>query len=143
MTPEILSRMIRATVLPEYEGGAMPKVSIADSLSDWEGLLVSAGSLSLDDALLSENLEELRALLDQAKELHARRMHLEGERRAAARALAQTTEQAKTVAIRIRSKLKGVYGHTSGQLIGFGIKPRPLARDDSPPEPFSEVFKKE
>jgi hypothetical protein len=121
----------------------MPKVSIADSLSDWEGLLASAGSLSLDDALLGENLEELRALLDQAKELHALRMHLEGERRAAARALAQTTEQAKTVASRIRSKLKGVYGPNSSQLIRFGVNPRPLARDDSPPEPFSEIFKKE
>src|SRR5436305_15263447 len=99
--------MNRATRLAGYEGGAMPKVSIAESLSDWEGLLASAGSLSLDDALLGENLEELRALLDQAKELHALRMHLEGERRAAAQALAQT-EQAKTVASRIRSKPNGV-----------------------------------
>lgn len=39
----------------------MPKAAIADSLSDWEGLLASAGSLSLDDALLGENLEELRS----------------------------------------------------------------------------------
>ncbi len=121
----------------------MPKAAIADSLSDWEGLLASAGSLSLDDALLGENLEELRALLEQAKELHAQGMRLEGERRAAARALAETTGQAKTLAGRIRSKLKGVYGHTSGQLIRFGVKPRPLARGDSPPEPFLEVFKKE
>jgi hypothetical protein len=135
--------MIPATRLAGSEGGAMPKVAIAESLSDWEGLLASAGSLSLDDALLSENLGELRALLDQAKELHALRMHLEGERRAAARALAQTTEQAKTVASRIRSKLKGVYGPNSSQLIRFGVNPRPLARGDSPPEPFSEIFKKE
>jgi hypothetical protein len=82
------------------------------------------GALPLDDALLGENLEELRTLLEQAKELHALRMRLEGERRAAAKALAETTRQAKTVASQIRSKLKGVYGHASPLLIGFGIKPR-------------------
>jgi hypothetical protein len=121
----------------------MPKAAIADSLSDWEGLLTSASGLPLDDALLGENLEELGTLLEQAKELHARRMRLEGERRAAAQALAETTQQAKTIASRIRSKLKGVYGYTSPQLIRFGIKPRPLARGDSTPAPYSAVFKKE
>jgi hypothetical protein len=121
----------------------MPKAAIADSLSDWEGLLTSASDLPLDDALLGENLEELRTLLERAKELYALRMRLEGERRAAAQALAETSEQAKTIASRIRSKLKGVYGHTSGQLIRFGMKPRPLARGDSPREPWPSAFKKE
>jgi hypothetical protein len=118
----------------------MPKAAIADSLSDWEGLLTSASDLPLDDALLGENLEELRTLLERAKELYALRMRLEGERRAAAQALAETSEQAKTIASRIRSKLKGVYGHTSGQLIRFGMKPRPLAaatRRESPGLPRS------
>jgi hypothetical protein len=121
----------------------MPKVSIAESLSDWEGLLTNAGGLPLDEALLGENLEELRTLLGQAKELYALRMRLEGERRAAAQALAETTEQAKTIASRIRSKLKGVYGFNSSQLIRFGVKPRPLARGDSPPKPDGATFKKE
>ena len=130
-------------VSPEHEGGAMPKAAIADSLSDWEGLLTSASGLPLDDRVMREQLEELRTLLAQAKELHARRMQLEGERRAIAQALVEITAQAKTMASRIRSKLKGVYGHTSGQLIRFGMKPRPLARDDSPPKPYSAAFKKE
>ncbi len=121
----------------------MPKVAIAESLSDWEGLLTSASAVPLDDALLGENLEELRTLLEQAKELYALRMRLEGERRAAAQALAETTEQAKTIASRIRSTLKGVYGFNSSQLIRFGVKPRPLARGDSPPSPDSAMFKKE
>ena len=119
----------------------MPKVSIAESLSDWEGLLTSAGSASLDDALVGEHLEELRTLLEQAKELYARRMRLEGERRAAARALAETTEQAKMVASRLRSTLKGVYGYTNPQIIRFGAKPRPLARGDSPRKPDAAAFK--
>jgi hypothetical protein len=121
----------------------MPKVAIAESLSDWEGLVSSASGVPFDDALVSEQLKELRTLLTQAKELHARRMQLEGERRAIARALAEITGQAKTIAGRIRSKLKGVYGPNSSQLIRFGIKPRPPARGDSPPEPFASVFKKE
>jgi hypothetical protein len=121
----------------------MPKVAIAESLSDWEGLLTSASAVPLDDALLGEQLEELRTLLEQAKELRARRMQLEGERRAAARALEEITGQAKTIASRIRSKLKGVYGPNSSQLIRFGIKPRPLARGDAPPKPASSFFKKE
>ena len=121
----------------------MPKVAIAESLSDWEGLLTSASAVPVDDDLLGDNLEELRTLLEQAKELYALRMRLEGERRAAAQALAETTEQAKTIASRIRSTLKGVYGFNSSQLIRFGVKPRPLARGDSPPTPDSAAFKKE
>ncbi|HEY0555501.1 MAG TPA: hypothetical protein VGG20_14665 [Thermoanaerobaculia bacterium] len=121
----------------------MPKVAVAESLSDWEGLVTSASSASLDDSLLGEHLEELRALLKQAKKLHARRQRLEGERRATAKALAETTEQAKTVASRIRSKLKGVYGPNSSQLVRFGMKPRPLARNDSPPKPVPGAFKEE
>jgi len=121
----------------------MPKVAIAESLSDWESLVASASGLSFDDALVSENLAELRTLLEKAKELHVQRMRLEGERRATARALAEITEQAKIIASRIRSKLKGVYGPNSSQLIRFGIRPRPLARSDSPPEPFSSAFKEE
>ena len=121
----------------------MPKVAIADSLSDWEGLLTSASGIPFDDALLGEQLEELRTLLEQAKGLHARRMELEGERRATAQALEEITAQAKTMASQIRSKLKGVYGPDSSQLIRFGIKPRPLARGDTPPEPSSSFFKKE
>ena len=70
-------------------------------------------------------------------------MYLEGERRATAQALQEITVRAKSVAARIRSKLKGVYGLTSRQLIRFGIKPRPLARGDSPPKPFDSAFKKE
>ena len=97
----------------------MPKVAIAESLSDWEGLITSASGASLDDSLLGEHVEELRALLKQAKKLHARRQRLEGERRATAQALAETTEQAKTVASRIRSKLKGVYGPASRQLVAW------------------------
>jgi cell division septum initiation protein DivIVA len=121
----------------------MPKVAIAESLSAWEGLLTSAGDLPLEDRVLSEELEELRTLLEKAKELHARRMQLEGERRAAAQALEEITRQAKTAASRVRSKLKGAYGPNSSQLIRFGIKPRPLARGDAPPEPLSSLFKKE
>ncbi|HET9210630.1 MAG TPA: hypothetical protein VFR03_09540 [Thermoanaerobaculia bacterium] len=121
----------------------MPKVAIAESLSDWEGLLTSASGIPFDDALLSGELQELRTLLTRAKELHARRMQLEGERRAAARALEEITAQAKTMAGRIRSKLKGVYGPNSSQLIRFGIKPRPLARGAAPPSPSSSFFKKE
>jgi hypothetical protein len=119
----------------------MPKVAVTESLSDWEGLVTSAGDLPLDDSVLSESLAELRTLLEQAKELHARRMYLEGERRATAQALQEITAQAKTVAGRIRSKLKGVYGLTSRQLVRFGIKPRPPARGDAPPEPFDSAFK--
>ncbi len=121
----------------------MPKVAIAESLSDWEGLVSSASDLPLDELVLSEQLAELRTLLVQAKALYARRMQLEGERRAAAQALTEITGQAKTVASRIRSKLKGIYGPNSSQLIRFGIKPRPLARGDAPPKPFSSLFKKE
>lgn len=121
----------------------MPKAAIAESLSDWEGLVTSASSASLDDALLGKDLEELRTLLKQAKKLHARRQRLEGERRAAAQALAVTTEQAKTIASQIRAKLKGAYGHTSSQLIRFGMKPRPLARGDAPPKPAPGVFREE
>jgi hypothetical protein len=120
----------------------MPKVAIAESLVDLEGLVTSAEALPLEDDVLGSQLDELRTLVARAKELYVLRNRLEGERRAAAQALAETTAQAKMIASRIRSKLKGVFGHTNSQLLRFGIKPRPPARGDAPREPYPAAFKK-
>ena len=119
----------------------MPKVAIAESLSDWEGLLTSASAIPFDDALLSEQLAEFRTLLEQAKGLHARRMHLEGERRAAAQALEEITGRAKTMASRIRSKLKGSTARpaaSSSASESSRARPPVETRRRSRPPPFSK-----
>jgi hypothetical protein len=114
----------------------MPKVALAESMSDWETLIANAGAHASDIPELGQNLEALRAVLEHAKETYARQQRLEGERRLATQTLAEDKARGKELAMLIRSHLRGIYGANSARLPAFGMKPRPLAKGDSPPRPF-------
>ena len=113
----------------------MPKVALADSLLDWETLIANASVHEADDALLAHNLAQLRDLLKHAQETAAQRAHLDAERQLATQVLAKDTIRGKKLAERVRHALRASYGATSPRLVGFGMKPRPLAKGASPPEP--------
>ena len=110
----------------------MPKVALADSTIDWETLLANA-SQHADQPGLGERLDELRTVLARTRELDIRRARLTGERQQATQELAAAKEEGKRLASRIRSQLKAMYGATNGRLAGFGMKPRPSAKDASLP----------
>jgi hypothetical protein len=111
----------------------MPKVALAESLVDWQTLIANASVHAADDVQLGEHLEQLRVILQRAQETEALRLRLEAERQTATRMLTDAKIQGKKMTSRIRSKLKAIYGTTSDQLIGFGIRPRPSARGEARP----------
>jgi hypothetical protein len=114
----------------------MPKVALAVSLSDWEALIANASAHASDIPELGRNLEALRAVLEHAKETYARQQWLEGERQLATQTLEEDKARGKELAMLIRSHLRGIYGANSARLPAFGMKPRPLAKGDSPPKPL-------
>lgn len=116
----------------------MPKIALADSLLDWENLIGTASLIAEEfpeaQDLFGDLLGELRTEMGRARELDNRREQLQAERQEATRQLGKSRERSKELARRIRAHLKGIYGSSNPQLVQFGIKPRPLARGDSPPK---------
>ena len=111
----------------------MPKVSHAQTALDWDRLIENARRHA-DLPGVGEQLAELEALLNRARELHARRARLRAESQTATRELADTERRGKVLTGRIRSLLKAVYGTTNDGLLAFGVRPRPIARGDKPSE---------
>jgi hypothetical protein len=111
----------------------MPKVSHAQTVMDWHRLIENARQHA-DLPGVGEQLAELEALLNRARELHARRARLRAESQVATRELADTEQRGKVLTGRIRSLLKAVYGTTNDGLLAFGVRPRPIARGDKPSE---------
>jgi hypothetical protein len=103
----------------------MPKVSLADSVNDWNNLIANASRHAADAPAMAVWIEELRVIQEQALETEALRMRLDAERQVATHTLSDAKRQGKLLAIKIRSQLKAIYGPTSPALSGFGIRPRP------------------
>jgi hypothetical protein len=114
----------------------MPKVALAESLSDWEALIANASAHACDIPELGQKLEALRAVLEHAKATYARQQELEGERRQVTQDLAEDKERGRQLAMLIRSFLRGIYGPNHPRLPSFGMKARPLAKGDSSPKPI-------
>src|SRR4051812_30655195 len=114
----------------------MPKVALAESLSDWEKLIANASAHASDIPELGQKLEALRAVLEHAKATYARQQELEGERRQVTQDLAEDKERGRQLAMLIRSFLRGIYGPNHPRLPSFGMKARPLAKGDSSPKPI-------
>ena len=91
----------------------MPKVALADTLTDWDVLLANAGPLAEGDPQLALHLEKLRAVLGHTRDTADRRRHLEGQLRQATQDLEADKAAGKDLAFRIRAKLKAIHGPTS------------------------------
>jgi hypothetical protein len=117
----------------------MPKVALADSLTDWETLIANGSVHEGDDPVLAQNLAALREVLDHAKETQAQRMRLQAEHQIASSVLAQDKEQGKELAMRVRCSLRAIYSAKGPRLAEFGMKARPLAKGEAPPEPLFKV----
>jgi hypothetical protein len=106
----------------------MPKVSLADSVNDWNNLIANASRHAADAPAMAVWIEELRVIQEQALETEALRMRLDAERQVATHTLSDAKRQGKLLAIKIRSQLKAIYGPTSPALSGFGIRPRRIRK---------------
>jgi hypothetical protein len=113
----------------------MPKIALADSLDDWEKLITNAGALFEDVPDMEDLVLELRKVLERTRELGALRDRLESQQQLTTQQIKESQKEGDKLARRIRHNVKAVHGPTSPRLLGYGVKPRPAARDESPSEP--------
>lgn len=102
----------------------MPKVALADTLSDWDLLLAAARKHLENKPDLKEVLEALQERLDRANKLESERQSLKARRQRATQDLRQVREEGKDLAIRVRSILKALLGSEDAGLTQFKIRPR-------------------
>jgi hypothetical protein len=106
----------------------MPKVALADTLLEWDGLLTAAAEKGAGVAGLEDRLAQLRAALERARELDARRQRLEAERQQATQELAAIRREGQDLTTGIRGMLLATFGPRWQGLVQFGIRPFPTRR---------------
>jgi hypothetical protein len=107
----------------------MPKNSMADFVTDWDGLLkrVTANSTELPD--LSVYSAPLAQILEAAKDGIAGSLAHRGVKQEATQTLKEVLTQGKLAAFRLRSALKAHYGPENERLVEYNMKPvRPRVR---------------
>ena len=109
----------------------MPKVSLADTLFDWEGLIFAATEKGEGVPGLEARLAELRAALERARELEALRQRLQAERQQATQELAATRREGQDLTIAVRGMLVAAFGPRWKGLVQFGIHPHSTRRRPS------------
>src|SRR5262245_10681346 len=104
----------------------MPKNALADTLDEWESLLagIDAQAANLDDPYIRELRDALAALIQATKELAHEKAHLEARRQAVTQQLRITRRETEDLVVKIRSTLRGRYGHTNEGLVRFRIRPK-------------------
>src|SRR3954470_15912008 len=107
----------------------MPSTSIADFVTDWDGLLkrVTANSTELPD--LTVYSAPLVQILEAAKDGIAGSLAHRGAKQEATQTLKEVLIQGKVAASRLRSALKAHYGPKSERLVEYKMRPvRPRVR---------------
>lgn len=100
----------------------MPKVALADTFYDWEGLLRSAAQ-HRDQKEMHVHLDKLRTAFDRLHELEALRESLQAQRQRATQEMVEVKEAGKLAAIEVRSLLKAILGHQNEALVQFNMSP--------------------
>ncbi|MFL6197265.1 MAG: hypothetical protein ACJ75H_23965 [Thermoanaerobaculia bacterium] len=102
----------------------MPKVSLADTLREWDSLLAGVDE---NEALHLPHLRELRARLAAAaeavRELAAEQASLEARRRSVTQQLRITRQAGQDITVELRSAIRGLLGHRSERLVRYNIRP--------------------
>lgn len=100
----------------------MPKVALADTFIDWEGLLRAAAEHK-NKKKLYVHLDKLQAANDRLRELHALRESLRAQQQQATQEMGEVKAAAKVAAIEVRSLLKAIHGHSSERLVQYNMRP--------------------
>jgi hypothetical protein len=111
----------------------MPKVAIADTFRDWEGLLAAAEKIADQRPSLPICIAELRATFEELREVDELRRNLEGRRREATQRFTALREEGKEKSIRLRALIRSTLGHLNEGLVEYGMKPQrsPRRRTDA------------
>jgi hypothetical protein len=102
----------------------MPKVAIADTFRDWEGLLAAAERIADQEPGLPAHIAALRATFEALREVNELRRNLEGRRREAAQRFTALREEGLEKSLRLRALIRSTLGHRSEGLVEYGMKPR-------------------
>ncbi len=103
----------------------MSKVSLADTLLEWESLLAALDqSGELDSKpYLRDFREQLDAMITAVKALAAEQAALEGRRQAITQQLRITRGKGQELAVNIRSAVKAALGFRNEGLVRYRIRP--------------------
>lgn len=100
----------------------MPKVALAETFQDWEGLLRAAAKHK-NQKNLHVHLAKLQAAFDQLRELEALRQSLQAQKQRATQEIREVKDAGKTAAIEVRALLKGILGHRNEALVEYKVRP--------------------
>jgi hypothetical protein len=128
----------------------MSRNSFSNTVADWESLLSAVEANQSEIPNVDAYAAQLAAAVADLKEMRALRAALQSEARELTQSLLGRSAQAKDLAIRLRSWIRGWYGAHNEKLMEFGVKPirkrgprgRPAAagtKDEAPRYPTSTV----
>lgn len=100
----------------------MPKVALADTFDDWDGL-IRAAAQHREKERLQVHLDKLQAANDRLQELHGLRKSLRAQQQRATQEMGEVKAAGKVAAIEVRSFLKAIHGHTSERLVQYKMRP--------------------
>jgi len=102
----------------------MPKVALADTLTEWDQLLAG---LEEDEALDLPHMRELRerlaALIHATRELVTEQAYLKGRKQAVTQQLRITRRLGQDLVVEVRSLIRGQLGHRNERLVSYKIRP--------------------
>lgn len=102
----------------------MPKVSLADLLTEWDSLFTGVDSpdiLSLP--YMKELRDELEAHIAFTKGLAREQESLEGRRRAVTQQLRIAKSEGQDLVVRVRAALRAHLGHRNEGLVRYRVRP--------------------
>lgn len=106
----------------------MPKVSFADTITEWESLIAAAERQADGEPELKKLVDALSDKLEEARQIQNRRAQLMGEHQEATQKLGEVKDTGKDLCQRVRNQLKSMLGTKSERLTEFNIHPRRSGR---------------
>jgi hypothetical protein len=103
----------------------MPKKALAVTLEEWESLLAGIDAQAdLNDPYVRELRDELAAMIQATRALANEKAHLQARCQAITQQVRITRRETEDLVVKIRSTLRGRYGHTNEGLVRFRIRPK-------------------
>lgn len=102
----------------------MPKDALSDVLQSWDLLAGNLKKHTEAPPLLLDLGSELQEIREETLRLTAEHKKLQAQTQITSRRIQESIQKGKSLERRLRSHLKGVYGHKAETLIQFGIQPR-------------------
>ena len=111
-------------VVKNQEETALPKVSFAETVMEWESLIAAAGRHADGEPELKKLVDDLSETLEEARRIQNRREQLMGEHQEATQKLGEVKDTGKDLCQRVRNQVKSMLGTKNERLTEFNIRLR-------------------